>query len=141
MSRSCYLFSALLLILAAVSFAASQPTIVKKEMEPTKAWAGDQMFHSYCASCHGEAGKGDGPAAPAMKNAVPDLTTLAKRNGGKFPDRQLMNVIKGDQNRIAHGSEGMPVWGPLLRANATSHGEEDLRVHNLVRYIEKLQAK
>jgi mono/diheme cytochrome c family protein len=110
-------------------------------MEPTKAWAGDQMYQSYCASCHGENGQGNGPAAPAMKTPVPDLTTIAKRNGGKFPDRQLMNTIKGDPNTIAHGTREMPVWGPLLRANSSSAGEEELRVHNLVRYIEKLQVK
>ena len=130
-----------MLTLAALSFAAAQPTIVKKQMEPTKAWAGDQMYQSYCASCHGETGKGNGPAAPAMKVAVADLTTIAKRNGGKFPDRQVMNTIKGDPDVLAHGSKDMPVWGPLLRANASSAGEEDLRIHNLVRYIEKLQVK
>lgn len=142
MFRSCYLvFFALTFSLAAQS-TAGKPTIVKKAMEPTPVFAGDQMFKSYCASCHGLTGKGDGPAAPAMKVAVPDLTTITKRNGGKFPDMRLVSSIKGDQNAAtAHGSKDMPVWGTLLRAGATSQGEEDLRVKNIVRYIEKLQVK
>ena len=51
---------------------------------PTKL-SGGQMFLSYCAPCHGKDAKGGGPMAPALKATPSDLTTLSKRNNGKFP--------------------------------------------------------
>ena len=38
------------------------------------AWAADgkALYDKSCASCHGTGGKGDGPAAKAMKNKPPD---------------------------------------------------------------------
>jgi hypothetical protein len=44
---------------------------------------GADLFRAYCASCHGRDAKGHGPAAPALKATVPDLTVLAKNNGGR----------------------------------------------------------
>ncbi len=36
------------------------------------------LFEKNCAMCHGASGKGDGPAAKAMKNKPPDLSTTLK---------------------------------------------------------------
>ena len=41
---------------------------------------GADLFRSYCASCHGREGKGDGPVAPALNAKVPDLTTIESPN-------------------------------------------------------------
>ena len=40
--------------------------------------SGKQMFGDYCAPCHGLSGKGDGPAASALKIPPADLTQLAQ---------------------------------------------------------------
>jgi mono/diheme cytochrome c family protein len=100
------------------------------------------MYIAYCASCHGKDGKGDGPAASAMKSAPADLTLLAARNGGKFPENHVVQIIKGDSDSASHGSRDMPVWGPIFRAMGTqSDGVAQLRVRNLTKYIESLQQK
>jgi mono/diheme cytochrome c family protein len=44
-------------------------------------WAaedGKALYDKSCASCHGTAGKGDGPAAKAFKSIPTDLSALAK---------------------------------------------------------------
>ena len=100
------------------------------------------MFNSYCASCHGMTGKGDGPAAPAMKSALPDLTMLSKSHGGTFPALRVKQSIVGDTNLIAHGSKDMPVWGPVFsHMSQQSTGEIQQRLHNLTDYVESLQVK
>lgn len=40
---------------------------------------GKDLFVAYCASCHGMAGRGDGPVSSALKTKIPDLATLAAR--------------------------------------------------------------
>ena len=41
---------------------------------PAPAPNGAALYSSDCASCHGSAGKGDGPAAKALAAKPPDLT-------------------------------------------------------------------
>ncbi len=109
-------------------------------MRPTPVGAGEEMFLSYCASCHGRDGKGAGPVVPALKRPATDLTALAKRNAGKFPDARVKSTIRGDLLVGAHGSKDMPVWGPLFRyLGGGSRAEVDVRIENLTRYIESLQ--
>ena len=56
---------------------------------------GKDTYQAFCASCHGVNGTGDGPAAPALKMPVPDLTTMAKRSG-KFDKLAVERVIERD---------------------------------------------
>jgi mono/diheme cytochrome c family protein len=108
---------------------------------PTSPASGQEMFHAYCASCHGLDGKGAGPAAPALKKQPTDLTVLAKQSGGKFPAMRVMNSIK-DGTQAGHGSKDMPVWGPILSTvSSDSPGVVTQRVSNLVGFIETLQVK
>jgi cytochrome c553 len=110
-------------------------------VDPT---SGKQMYANYCASCHGMDAKGNGPAAPALKDTVPDLTTLAKRNNGKYPGEHVSQVIKGDANTPAHGSKDMPVWGPVfgsLNPYADSSIEVQRRIVSLNDYIDSMQEK
>ena len=45
-----------------------------------------------------------------------DLRTIAKRNNGAVPKEELEKMILGEKgSRAAHGSEDMPVWGPVFR--------------------------
>jgi hypothetical protein len=54
---------------------------------------GPTLFTTYCAVCHGQAADGRGPMARILKTPVPDLTKIAKRNGGVFPLERVENII------------------------------------------------
>ena len=95
----------------------------------------------YCAVCHGKAGKGDGPAAPALKSPLPDLTTITQRNKGVFPRKDVEETIAGVNRPAAHGTEAMPMWGETFRRLASGSEFDTLRMHNLLDYLEKMQVK
>jgi mono/diheme cytochrome c family protein len=104
--------------------------------------SGKQMFNSYCAVCHGTDAKGSGPAAAALKSVPADLTQLAQKNGGKYPSAHVASVIRGQATMPSHGSQDMPIWGPLFSSISQGHeGQVQQRTANLVEYIETLQAK
>ncbi len=129
------------LALAAMA-AAQQPAIKKVPIKATPAYSGQEMYDSYCAVCHGKDGRGAGPAASALKTAPTDLTTLSAKNGGKFPELHVYSTIRGEADLPAHGSKDMPVWGPLFRSlSPGQNAEVQLRITNLTKYIEGLQAK
>jgi mono/diheme cytochrome c family protein len=112
----------------------------KVSVKAVPADSGKEMFGSYCASCHGPDGKGNGPAASAFKVAPADLTLLARKNGGKYPSLAVVGAIKDGTG--AHGSKDMPVWGPiLLSVSPGGNPVVQQRVTNLTSYIESLQAK
>ncbi|HUO24486.1 MAG TPA: cytochrome c [Candidatus Aquilonibacter sp.] len=108
----------------------------------TSATSGQEMFKDYCAVCHGADGKGNGPAASALKMPPADLTTLAQKNDGKYPAAHVAAVIRGQATLPSHGSQDMPVWGPLFSSISQGHeAQVQQRVANLVAYIGTLQAK
>ena len=108
---------------------------------------GGVLYRNLCASCHGLAGKGDGPAASALKKTVPDLTVLAVNNDGVYPHEQVEKAITGKSRVVAHGTIDMPVWGQQFvnvrpdwkqfRRNAFAHQ----RIYNLTLHIETLQSE
>ena len=104
---------------------------------------GPALFTTYCAVCHGEGGKVDGPMAKSLKTQPPDLTRLAARNGGKFPMDRVQKIIGSkEQVPAGHGTRQMPVWGPIFfNMSGGSSGQVLQRVSNLNKYIESLQAK
>jgi mono/diheme cytochrome c family protein len=120
-----------------------QKTTVKREAAPmTSPASGKEMFVSYCASCHGKDAKGDGPAANALKQLPADLTTLAKRNGGKYPTDKVTSILRGQTKLMAHGDQEMPVWGPVFwRLSQGREEQVQMRIANLNRYLESLQEK
>ncbi len=142
-------FISLAVILVLISvFAAAQdapaqaPTVKHVPITNAPSNSGQEMFHSYCAVCHGTDGKGNGPAASAMKTPPTDLTVLAKKNGGKYPADHVAAVIRGQAATPSHGSQDMPVWGPLFSSISQGHeAQVQQRVTNLVKYIETLQVK
>jgi len=135
------LLCALLVTLCNVSVA-QQPKVVNIPARHTAANSGKEMFAAYCAACHGKDGKGDGPAAAALKAHPTDLTILARQNGQKFPSMQVYRAITGEAGISAHGSKEMPVWGPVFMSMSHQHESEvHLRVANLTDYIKTLQKK
>lgn len=103
---------------------------------------GAGLFGDYCAACHGARGIGNGPMAPALKNKVPDLTLIAKRNGGMFPSDRVQAAIAGDQPiGLSHGTREMPVWGPVFSSDISDRDYGKLRLYNVTKYVESLQKK
>jgi mono/diheme cytochrome c family protein len=102
---------------------------------------GPDLFQAYCASCHGASGKGDGPAASALKAKVPDLTLLAKNNGGQFPSAGVRDLIAGDKVVASHGSREMPIWGPIFHRIEEDRDFGNVRLANLVKYLESIQSQ
>lgn len=103
--------------------------------------AGQQYFQRYCSACHGLSGRGDGPAAPALRPPPADLTRIAQRRGGHFPVAELAAYIDGRTVMPAHGSREMPIWGERFgkMGGGGSVGEEVVR-GNLLVLIEYLQS-
>ncbi|MBZ5699927.1 MAG: cytochrome c [Acidobacteriia bacterium] len=144
--RSAVLLSALLFASATLAMAQeTKKTIKKAPIERTSAASGEEMYKTYCAVCHGIDGKGDGPAASEFKTPPTNLTLLAQHFNGKFPEAYVAEVIKNGpkEAKKAHGSEDMPVWGPAF--GSISGGARSplvkLRISNLSKYLESMQAK
>jgi mono/diheme cytochrome c family protein len=102
---------------------------------------GPDLFRAYCATCHGSDAKGDGPMASALKAKVPDLTILAKNNNGQFPTALVRKVIAGEEIPAAHGSGEMPVWGPIFHQIEYDQDLGNVRLENLVNYLQSIQGK
>jgi len=101
---------------------------------------GPDLFRAYCASCHGVDARGHGPAAAALKTKVPDLTLLSKNNRGVFPDKRVRTAIMGDELPPSHGSRLMPVWGPIFHQIEWDVDRGNVRLENLVKYLESIQS-
>jgi mono/diheme cytochrome c family protein len=122
--------------------AQNAPAVKHVPIKNTPSNDGKDMYDNYCAVCHGKDGKGAGPAAAAMKTSPTDLTALAKNNRGKYPAPHIAAVIRGQAATSSHGSQDMPVWGPLFSSISQGHeAQVQQRITNLVNYLETLQAK
>lgn len=102
--------------------------------------SGAEMFRAYCGACHGPRGKGDGPAAEALRVKPPDLTGLARNNGGTFPEKDVEWVLRFGAPLAAHGSSEMPVWGEAFRLVGDEAGVR-YRVTVLTDHLRTLQDK
>ena len=131
---SCFVFSAA---------ADDNNKVIKKvPTSQTSPTSGKEMFNTYCAVCHGRDAKGAGPAASALKKTPADLTTLAARNNGKFPELRIYSTIQGDSETPAHGSRDMPIWGTVFQEMSHgSAGEVQMRIGNLIAFVQTLQVK
>jgi mono/diheme cytochrome c family protein len=112
---------------------------------------GKQAFENNCASCHGVDGKGNGSLGELLRRSPPDLTQLAKRNGGVLPIVRLYEVIDGGAI-LSHGSRDMPIWGREFRiddaqALKEARGNYDsaalvrARILLLLEYMNRLQVR
>ena len=100
-------------------------------------------FEKYCSACHGKDGRGGGPAAPSLKTPPPDLTKIARRRGGAFPDAEVAAYIDGRTKVAAHGTREMPIWGEQFSRDIPDQeiGEEIARgkLVLLVDYLRSIQ--
>jgi mono/diheme cytochrome c family protein len=87
---------------------------------------GKAAYDQYCASCHGAAGKGDGPAAAAMNPKPRDLSDKAYAR--RLKDDYLFQVTK-DGGPAVKKSPLMPGWGKTLK---------DDQIKDVVAYLRSL---
>ncbi|MEQ1759682.1 MAG: cytochrome C [Vicinamibacterales bacterium] len=108
----------------------------------SKSPSGSGTYVNYCGSCHGPLGKGNGPMASVLTVKPADLTTIATRNGGKFPSDMVFRMIDGRVPVRGHGGQGMPVWGDQFqRIEGGTPEASRVRVEALVSYLASIQQK
>ncbi|MGO9262326.1 MAG: c-type cytochrome [Bryobacteraceae bacterium] len=127
--------------LAVVIANAQTKTIKEVPVQPAATNEGADLFTQHCAACHGKDGKGGGPAAEALRKAPSDLTQIARRNNGTFPELRVTEVIEGVITMAAHGTREMPIWGTLLTGSQHDEMMGKVRVFALMKYVEQIQAK
>lgn len=93
--------------LAFAALAAAGPAVAQ---DPE---AGEALYRTHCASCHGADGEGNGPMAAVLTLQPTDLTALAAENDGTFPTLDAVRRIDGRDPLVAHGSP-MPVYGDFF---------------------------
>jgi mono/diheme cytochrome c family protein len=144
MRRASVLFLGILAVIASgIAIKAQQqpapPTVKRETAQRVGSVSGKDTYAAYCAACHGADGRGNGPAAPALKMPPSDLTTYAKRHGGEFSEVDVREIIAGEESYVAHGSRDMPIWGDVFRRTEEDMQVRQLRVHNLIDYLKSLQ--
>lgn len=131
-----------------IGFAAAAVLIAAGAMAQPKVDLGKREYDNNCAVCHGRDGKGGGPYNELLKRSAPDLTTMARRNGGVFPVAKAYEVIEGAG--VGHGTRDMPIWGSDYNVKAAEYymdvpyDREAFvrgRILSLIEYLNRLQAK
>ena len=103
--------------------------------------SGAELYKKHCAVCHGNDLKGVGPV-PAPYRVPPDLTTLARRHGGIFPDVYVSDVPRNGAIMPAHGPAQMPTWGTdFTEMDGLDATRVKIRIANLTNYIKSKQVK
>jgi mono/diheme cytochrome c family protein len=139
--RQALLVSAIVFLIFA-PLAKDQSSAAQTQLPSEWVPSGEVMYKQFCAACHGARAKGNGPAAPTLKRQPPDLTTLAKRHGGKFPYDYVSSILRFGPGSSAHGSSEMPTWGPIFQTiDKKSEPAVEDRIRNLVDYLASLQRK
>lgn len=135
----------LTIVLGACAVLAAAPSAA----QTAKTDLGKREYEAKCANCHGLNGKGQGPFVEFLKRSPPDLSALAKGNGGILPMDRLYQSISGN-TIAAHGSRDMPIWGREYSMEAAQHYMDvpydaeayvRARLLALLEYIHRLQVK
>ena len=132
-----YVLIAVVTLAVSAGAAGAQTKIVKGPIKQTPASDAKKMFDTYCAVCHGKEGKGNGPAAASLTKVPADLTKIAARNGGTFPEIKVRRYIEGVDEVPAHGTRDMPMWGDLFRS--LNRDTAAIRVEALAQYLKAMQ--
>jgi mono/diheme cytochrome c family protein len=111
--------------------------------ESTQAQAGHNLYTRHCELCHGLRGRGDGAFAGELRVAPADLTQIALRRKGVFPEAEMREIIDGRRRVRGHGPDNMPIWGNVFGRNAEAGSEHEAairdRVNALVDYLKSIQ--
>jgi len=130
------------LFTSGAAFSQTQAPSKKQYEELIYSVRGPDLYRAHCAACHGLQGKGDGPVGVALKTRPADLTVLAKNSNGNFPTPRVQKFISGvDPSVQSHGSREMPVWGPIFHQVEEDQDFGNVRLQNLIKYLETIQQK
>jgi mono/diheme cytochrome c family protein len=105
---------------------------------------GHEMYDQLCAVCHGMEGKGDGPAARALSQPVPDLTQIGTGATSKYSHAQLKRVIAGKSRAVHQDLVGMPLWETEFQyVHRSWNGQPRttyarVKINSLAEYVEGL---
>jgi high-affinity iron transporter len=102
--------------------AAAAPAVTPEVLEK-----GRTLYKSNCTACHGETGKGDGPAAVSFKPAPRDHTDRAYMD--KLTDKNVADVIT-----MGGAAKGMP----LMPSSPQIRGAD---LDALIAYVRSLSRK
>ncbi len=94
---------------------------------------GAVVYQDFCATCHGVAGRGNGPAAKSLDQPVPDLTRIALRDG-EFDRYHVMGHI-----RHVDMPNPMPCWSRVMHVSGGDREAVGIVIANLTRYLERMQ--
>lgn len=107
--------------------------------------SGEALFKENCVSCHGTAGRGDGPASAGLSTQPADLTRIADRRDGVWPALEIMSILDG-YARNTLPREDMPVFEGFLDNEMTEfdtgNGVSTLvptKLIEVVNYLETIQ--
>ena len=75
--------------------------------------------------------------ADALKKAAPDLTEIAKRNGGMFPEGRVKAIIR-DGGVSGDGTMRLLLWERYFKRDAPPERADQV-IDDLVSYLEKHQ--
>ena len=130
-------------IFTGAACAQSDPAGDASAIDAGLAEMGESIYLRRCGSCHGVDARGHGPASGALKVAPTDLTRIAARRDGQFPDGEIARFIDGRFDLPAHGSHEMPIWGESLGNTIPDSGlsEEVVRgkIATLIEYLKSIQ--
>lgn len=112
------LFLSLLLLTACGE---GRPTQAISSESPPDAQAGKTLYENFCLSCHGPAGKGDGPAASTLQPKPADLAALLQSQDDAYLAA-----------RIAEGKDGtaMSAWKNVL---------SEAQIRQIVAYLRAME--
>ena len=106
---------------------------------------GKKEFVTYCGSCHGTSGKGDGPIVNFLERKPVDLTQLTKNNNGAFPFERIWGVFDGSYVFAEHGTSEMPIWGYRFVQEEQQKNEKDIpakakaKALDIILYLQVIQ--
>jgi mono/diheme cytochrome c family protein len=78
---------------------------------------GKQLYVRYCGVCHGNDARGGTAISELIRVETPDLTEIALRRQGWYPEVLVREIIDGRWK--IHGGRSMPIWGNVLTREQT----------------------
>jgi mono/diheme cytochrome c family protein len=103
--------------------------------------SGSQTYQTYCAVCHGDKAKGDGPLAESLRSRPPDLTLEKKKHDGEFPTETLVRIVDGRNPVSGYGGGDMPRWGEAFKNSEDDEQVVEQRIGAVVAYLGRIQER